>query len=344
MSKSTGPEILLFKNFKANWTNIDKTVYKTGIEDPLIARTIKDQIEDVSNFISKILNSEVQPRDDYKELLLLSLIFIGKLPEERVKFYKPGGVSRARWMARAIYCLKIFLFRDQISLSKNEESAIRQICIFIVLIYIKAWFTATHAPSAPNNDLTLIKTLHAYKAVNSKIALVALKKLSNHLWYLAPETAALAFFDENVSVEIKEKMVQNIRSEDFDFDESDRIANRFTVPQQNYSAILNEDVDYFISPQSMAFFKRFEIKCTFFDKKVSEWHLDENYQIGLKIVKKLKVVNDIAERGIKIITEYNKRLSTNEEQKQCVLQVVEKYNKLYNSATKEKLATPMKLE
>lgn len=42
-----------------------------------------------------------------------------------------------------------------------------------------------------------------------------------------------------------------------------------------------------------------------------------------KITKNLKVVNDIAERGVKLFEEFNKLLTNDEEEKQLLLQVVE---------------------
>lgn len=51
-----------------------------------------------------------QPRDDYRELLQLCLAFLG---EDLLKAFSPtGAVSHARWMGKAIYSLKIFLFRN----------------------------------------------------------------------------------------------------------------------------------------------------------------------------------------------------------------------------------------
>ena len=200
-------------------------------------------------------------------------------------------------------------------------------------------FTAIHAPNAPENDLCLIKKLNPYKAVNPEVAKIALKKMWNYLWYLAPERAALVFFEDSISVKMKQKMVENVRKEP-EFQEHDRLSNRFKLIKQDYT-VLDEDIDFFISRASMAFFKRLEIDYLFFDLHVSDWHLDKNYQSGLKIVEHLKIGNDVAERGIKIISEYNKRINFNKKQKQYVLQIIEQYNKLYPSVTKKGLTKPM---
>ena len=51
-------------------------------------------------------------------------------------------------------------------------------------------------------------------------------------------------------------------------------------------------------------------------------------------MKSLKVVNDVAEQGVKLITDYNNLLTKDEEQKQYVLQVVHKCRKLYPDVSK----------
>ena len=84
----------------------------------------------------------------------------------------------------------------------------------------------------------------------------------------------------------------------------------------------------------MDFFEKFEIKLTFLDLNVLEWYSDQNYQTGLKIAKHLRVVNDVAERGIKLTSDLNHSLTAKEEQKQYVLQVVEYYNRMYEQAIK----------
>ncbi len=57
--------------------------------------------------------------------------------------------------------------------------------------------------------------------IDKELAYVVIKKFSGHLWYLTDETVALAFFDSNVSFEIKSKMVQKINSFEADDDDDD---------------------------------------------------------------------------------------------------------------------------
>ena len=76
------------------------------------------------------MNFQIQPRDDYREFLLSFLLFIGKIPREQVKFYKPGSISCAHWMAKTIYCRIFFLFRDLFHLTASEINEIRETGVF----------------------------------------------------------------------------------------------------------------------------------------------------------------------------------------------------------------------
>ena len=59
---------------------------------------------------------------------------------------------------------------------------------------------------------------------------------------------------------------------------------------------------------------RFSIPIDFLEKYPLEWEDDSRFQIGLEIVKKkLQVLNDTAERGVKLMEDNNKILSRSEE-------------------------------
>ena len=48
-------------------------------------------------------------RDDYRELIELSIIFLGGDKEKKLKIRPRGAMYQAWWMASAIYSLKICL-------------------------------------------------------------------------------------------------------------------------------------------------------------------------------------------------------------------------------------------
>ena len=238
---TTGPKVEMFKRFRdKTWSTLDLSKYKNGLEDIQIHNTLSEQVDNLDSWIKNLLKHDMI-RDDYKELLLLSRIFLGKIDPNEVKFYKPGAEHHARFMGKAIYVLKFYLFRDSLNLSHADRESFLDISLFIVFVYIKFWYTALFALSAPNNDLMLIKTLCKYEDVNKQISEVALSKLKNHLWYLCPETSVLSLFDSQVSEETKKKMVEKLIIKDaslVQFDEGSDICEIL------YDSNINEDTHF----------------------------------------------------------------------------------------------------
>lgn len=208
MGRSTALQPEIFRKFQTGWSKLDKNKYKTVIEDKNFRNRISNP-EQISNYLFEQLKIR-QPRDDYKEFIQLCLIYLGRLPPEKITFRVPGAIHHARWMAKAIYCLKIYLFRDQFSLTDLERKAIEDICLFIINIYVKAWFNAHKPTLAPNQDLQLLKFLIQYRIIDKEVADKALSTIINHLWYLNSEQVAFLFFDDTLEKHVKTSMVRKL--------------------------------------------------------------------------------------------------------------------------------------
>lgn len=70
---------------------------------------------------------------------------------------------------------------------------------------------------------------------------------------------------------------------------------------------------------------------------MEQWSSSIEFKNAKRRVQCLEVVNDNAERGIALIKTYNSKLSTDEDQKQCILQLVEDHRKNYKSTRKSDL-------
>ena len=91
------------------------------------------------------------PRDDYRELLELSIIVLGGEPKRGVFIARPGALHCARWMAKIIYAIKVFLFRNQgtFKLTRNKLSKIKWFVELSVSTYVAPWYKAPNPTAAP---------------------------------------------------------------------------------------------------------------------------------------------------------------------------------------------------
>ncbi|GBP79248.1 hypothetical protein EVAR_87343_1 [Eumeta japonica] len=133
--------------------------------------------------LTTTLSGENQVRDDYEELINLIMIVLNK-PPAKIHWRAPGPIHHARWMAKLLYALKIFLFRNNLQalkLNKREEKQIVRFVSFGALIYAKIWIEeAPLAADAPVNDLLLWKNLRLYEAIDSEIGKAARDVLERH--------------------------------------------------------------------------------------------------------------------------------------------------------------------
>ncbi|GBP85747.1 hypothetical protein EVAR_97243_1 [Eumeta japonica] len=252
-----------------------------------------------------------------------------RVPNKGISFRAPAGLHRARWMAKAIYCLKLFMFRDQFKMTKRELKAITEVCVFVVMIYIRCWYQAPLATSAPRNDLWLLNNLKKFENINKAISKKALTKFLGHLWYLSEELVAFAFFDDEISIECKQKMVIALSEEGSEYS-----PKRITL---DISHIEEKSIENFVNSNTLRFFTILGIPSTFLQKEPRLWEEDEDYKASREIVRSMRVVNDIAERGVALIEEFNKIITSDEEQKQFLLLVVKKFRQMYPDTKKSTL-------
>lgn len=186
--------------------------------------------------------------------------------------------------------------------------------------------------SAPRVALNFIEDVHAYKQIDRQVALAVLDKMRRHLWYLGEETIALSFFDDDVSDEQKRQMRVTFLAQP-ECDESTTV-NRLIVSAQHIASICEYDLHEFITENTINFFTRYDISTDFLQKDPSEWNQIPEYQSAKEMLSKLQVINDFAERDVKLMKDFNKSITKDEEMKQFLLQAVSKYHQKYPGYSK----------
>lgn len=212
---------------------------------------------------------------------------------------------------------------------------IKHVCIFLIRLYIKAWFCCPVAAKAPFQDLNFLKDLYYYKNTHKVLSCKAFKKFCGHLWYLSDESIALALYDTDIPLATKIELVKAIQ---VDKNNEDTLHNvkKVIIHEKDVSSYINQPLQYFASLHTMNFFKRFNIPCEFLKSDPYTWDNLEDYQKG-----NLKVVNDTAERGVKLMEEFNKSLTKKEDQIQFIFQVVKNYRKKFPDCSKKTLLSNM---
>jgi hypothetical protein len=65
-----------------------------------------------------------------------------------------------------------------------------------------------------------------------------------------------------------------------------------------------DDLSLFVGPSSWSFFEVMKWPGNFLKKPVVEWLLDEEYKAAEEVVRNMVVVNDGAERGVKLTHDF----------------------------------------
>jgi hypothetical protein len=329
-----GPDVKLFTRFQKQWPLVNKATFLRG-SDVLFGSENEKRARDkmCQYYVSAI--SSMQPRDDYLELLNLCHVFLGGSSGNTVNFRAPGAHHHARWMAKAIYCLKIYMFQEQFRLTSSEKKGITDISLFVSLIYAKYWNEASLAERAPLNDATMLGEIQDYP--NRVVADAATKAFRRHLWYFSEHLVGLALFDPRVECSVKRDMVQNFHRPPLQ-----KVVKRLDGKTFNHQSPL----DTFVTQRTAELFDLLmtdgtERAASFLSKDPETWTDDPVFVEMQQLAREMKVVNDCAERGIALIKEYNSTITKDEKQKQYLLRLVELHRKNFLTASK---ATVMQME
>jgi hypothetical protein len=129
-------------------------------------------------------------------------------------------------------------------------------------------------------------------------------------------------------------MAEKILSTDFNQNDDELEIDsikKITLQLDDVPNFLQKDLPTdLINYKSIRMFKRFEISTHFLRIDPAHWDNQEDFKTGKQIINAMKIVNDTAERGVKLMEEYNTKFTKDEEQKQFLLQV-KTINIIFNS-------------
>ena len=325
------PEVTIFQRFQKNWPNIahDDSCSLSVIEvsNILLEKQKKKCLKTLT--ISKKLC-----RSDYNEMVSLCEIILQK-KDRCTKLLKPGAMHKARWMSKILYAIKMVLLQEQIAelpkgtvATKHQLEKLTEFVIFVCFVYIDWWLKCQSVKTAPFLDLNLYKTILEYTSVNKDISSSALRVLNRHLWYLTPEMVVLAIFDDQVpanDLRIMADKLLSVKPEQLPSAPAERFGSGFGKPL--FPSVEHETtLADLLSPDSWYTVKLLNLDMTFLNESIDIWHTLDAYKDGIEKLKSINVVNDPAERAVKMTTDFLPKAKS-EMHFQNVLQVVEQDRK-----------------
>lgn len=328
---TNGPEVPLFKKLLDVWQELDLS----DLILPDIPTYLQQQAEEILSFVDGILSSPSSlPRCDYKELLELSKVFLGgsisRKNGYKFQIQTPGAYHHARWMSKAIYILKMCLLQHQLNnIHHSKKKKLTKLALFIVFIYLKPWFTANSVTNAARTDLALFNNLTSYEKIDKKVAASCKKVLQRHTWYLSEESIPFSLFEDGIPLTERKNLAMAILNSS--------VNNLTVTPRKPTLPSITKDSQLhdFAGPRSGLLFQLVGVPMDFLKK--NNWHLTDDFQKVKECLKHLSSTNDSAERAISLLSNYNTRLTKNEQSFQELLQVVENHRAQFSVSNKKNL-------
>ena len=329
------PEVDLFVRLRNNWTLMSTdesgplSFYTPDDAEPQCLLGMRAELE---KCVTGMVNHK---RGDYREFVQLLLLYLGNTlggTSSAARLQRPGALHKARWMAKLLSTLKLAMLEKRIAAlpqgtitTRQQQPRVRSFANFIVHVYAIWWMTCNKAVDAAWNDLTLYHNLCSYRAINAVVSAAATKALERHLWYLMAEMLPLSLLSAKVPDGERRALADAI----LDCKPDDVPVS---APQQRFGTGFGKPKFPALSPttrlaelaNSDCWFgmHQLHIDAAFLPLAVEDWDSSASYQASSANVRAINVVNDCAERGLKLTSDFV-AVARSEPHLQNVLQTVE---------------------
>lgn len=339
LGTSTAPHEQLFKRLKLGWNELSPAIQLSLMNGTYVKFDFKslcgtflyDLAIEVKQYCAHALATNTFPRGDYRELCELVYLFLGG-SINGLTIKQPGAFHYARFMGRGLYFLKLAIFQTSINFLDNDDMVnINRAITFIALFYCKWFLMSSLAVKAPSEDLKSLNQMEKYEEVDGEVARAVIKSVKRHGWYLSQELCTFSLVDEDLDDQVRSKIAQRLL-------ENPKPAQyNIGFPEiPDLSKI--EDVSDLIGPLSWYLIDVANLQdVDWLHAAVYDWYKYSSYQKLKQFLSHIAVVNDAAERGVKLIQDYVDSCH-NEELRQDLITLV-KAHKVKNNAktTKQEL-------
>ena len=215
-------------------------------------------------------------------------------------------------------------FSDQLELDEDTVEGFKQFCSFTVLIHIPHFLSSSIGCDSSVNDLLLFKKLFAYKSVDSQLADEALVVLRRHLWYLVPEVVPFSLFSDKLTSDDKARLASRLLTH------KSSIPHSYKLVKPKFPSVAeNTELVDLVTPTSFKFFSILGLGYSWLEMNPEKWEEEEEYIKAREFVRTVKVTNDVAERGVKLASDFATMLTKDDSVRAMLLQGVEKSRHMY---------------
>lgn len=304
---SCGPEHPLFKKLLEEFPNIEfdqskLCKFEYG-QNSQLDKAAKESLD----VCSRLLAEDQLPRGDYIELAELVKFYLS--PDDlELQIRQPGPVHHARFMGQSIYFLKLKILSRLTNIQSTAaiKKEVDSMSEFVTLYYAKWFLRSSLTACSPRLDLEAIWDMKNYKTCRPDIAEKCLTSMANHPWYLHPTVIPFSLLDAGVPDDEKREIADKILDLDAD------TALEMKYEKINISSIMASEgkrpsLSDFVDSSSRLIFNILN-----FDKEKIEWmllppnmwNLMTPFKEFSKFVSNLPVVNDAAERNVKLMQDF----------------------------------------
>lgn len=331
-------------------------IYHLVRNDPIEPLSADDLKSVPVQYLEKVVHDleqgllSVKLRGDYRELIKLSLVLLGKEElvqknDEQYRLQNCGSTSAARFMGDFLIKMKRYLLRATAVETDENNDKNRRLCMFGALVYTRSWIQCMNLFDAPLTCLQLYKDIVSWENVDSEVSMSARHKMANYLEYVSPELVWLSFFSNRVPVKEKRAMQQKLIGECPDlWDASHRAKETIITTTRKVKGV--SFVEFSIKLEEMELIDLMtplvrKISLHFGFDLLSTNFEDANYSKMRCRLEHIPSVNDEAERGVKLAKDLNAFGPRTEAEKQNLYKTVHQARKKFKAVSKAGMATEM---
>ena len=204
-------------------------------------------------------------------------------------------------------------------MDRDTEKILQRTANFCALFYGPWFLQSAVSQSAPRMDIEIIAQMKMFRKFDGVASEAVLKAMQLQAWYLNAFMIAMTLADDDADIDDRSAIARKLLQTE--------IPTEFTVGKPTFPVIceelklvdlVGEDTWFLFHVQGM----EQEDRHKWLEKEVMSWNDDPDYRAFQTYIKNIDVVNDRAERGVKLIQDFVKS-SRNENDLQDLLLVVD---------------------